>query len=440
MAREPRGRGSRPVQDVAGTATNRRQLLQPCNLAPANRRGACRQSRYAEARPDRCATHVQVRRFKPAQVRRPALGRIEENPRISSFLAFPSDPMTRATISDTPPAIQAIDLFCGIGGLTHGLRLAGVNVTAGVDSDPACRHAFEANNGDAKFIRADVREVRFADLEPYCKPAGVTALVGCAPCQPHSAHTRRKTRSDADGSLVNEFARLVKEGTPDLVSMENVPGLARRPAFGELLQTLERLGYEVSTATVSCERYLVPQKRRRLVLLASRRGPANLPHGHSPPPTVGDCIGGLSAIGAGETSLEDPAHTALPLSPKNRERIAQSKPGGSWVDWEDRLVNECHRKAHYPAPYGRMRWDDLAPTITTQFCYYSTGRFGHPDQDRAISVREGALLQTFPQDYVLVDEEAPTTVRALARQVGNAVPVNLGTAIGTALVQALKEQ
>ena len=127
----------------------------------------------------------------------------------------------------------------------------------------------------------------------------------------------------------------------------------------------------------------------------------------------------------------------MALTPTNRERIAQSKPGGSWDDWDDRLLNDCHRSAHYPAPYGRMRWDGLAPTITTQFCYYSTGRFGHPEQNRAISVREGALLQTFPRHYDLVDEDDPLTIRDLSRHVGNAVPVALATAIGAAFVEAV---
>ena len=348
---------------------------------------------------------------------------------------------TSATIRTASPSIHAVDLFCGIGGLTHGLRLAGVTVKAGFDNDPTCRHAFEANNEGAEFVCKDVRDVQFADLEPYYSTAEVTALVGCAPCQPFAAHNRGKTQADADCSLVNEFARLVSEGTPDLVSMENVPGLAKHPAFHDLIETLANLGYEMGpTFLVSCERYGVPQRRRRLVLLASLRGQISLPNWAAPPPTVGDCIRDLPAIGDGATCPDDPAHATLPLSSTNRERIAQSKPGGSWKDWDDHLVNECHRNAHYPAPYGRMRWDELAPTITTQFCYYSTGRFGHPEQDRAISVREGALLQTFPRDYDLIEDENPLTICQLARQIGNAVPVKVGSAIGTAFEESLNGQ
>ena len=348
--------------------------------------------------------------------------------------------MTKAMTGGACPTIQAVDLFCGIGGLTHGLRLAGVTVKAGFDNDPTCRYAFQSNNDGVEFICKDIREIQFADLEPYYATAEVAALVGCAPCQPFSAHNRRKAKSDADCSLVSEFARLVREGKPDLVSMENVSGLTKHPAFDDLIETLTALDYEIDHSIVSCERYGVPQRRRRLVLLASRRGPVSLPQWNASPPTVGDCIRGLPAIEDGDACSDDPAHATMPLSPTNRERIAQSKPGGSWADWDERLVNECHRNAHYPAPYGRMRWDDLAPTITTQFCYYSTGRFGHPEQNRAISVREGALLQTFPRDYVLVDEENPATIRELARQIGNAVPVNLGRAIGEAFAEAANER
>ena len=346
--------------------------------------------------------------------------------------------MTRATTSTPSPQIHAVDLFCGIGGLTHGLRLAGVAVKAGVDNDPTCRHAFESNNKGAEFVCKDICDVQFADLEGYYAAAEVTALVGCAPCQPFSAHNRGRASPHADCSLVKEFARLVSEGTPDLVSMENVPGLAKHPAFDDLTETLAALGYKIgSTDIVSCERYGVPQRRRRLVLLASRHGSISLPDWDAGSPTVRDYISNLPAIEEGAACPADPAHAAMRLSPKNRERIDQSKPGGSWADWDDHLVNECHKKAHYPAPYGRMSWDDVAPTITTQFCYYSTGRFGHPEQNRAISVREGALLQTFPRDYDLVDKENPLTIRELARHVGNAVPVKLGSAIGAAFTEAV---
>lgn len=348
----------------------------------------------------------------------------------------------RASVPAAPvPNIHAVDLFCGIGGLTYGLRSSGVDVKAGYDIDTSCRHAFEANNPGANFIATDIRNLRYGHIEAHFQGADVTALVGCAPCQPFSAHTRRsRGRRNDDCSLLLEFARLVEEGKPEIVSIENVPGLARHEAFAQFLATLRALDYHVEHDVLSCLQYGVPQRRRRLVLLASRTGRISLPAApasrRDAQPTVGEFIRRQPRLAAGERHAGDAAHVTMPLSELNRRRIRQSKPGGTWRDWDDDLVNPCHRHTYYPAPYGRMRWDAPAPTITTQFCYYSTGRFGHPEQHRTISVREAALLQTFPRDYDLVDPKEQLAVRKLARQIGNAVPVNLAAAIGTAIVEA----
>ena len=336
--------------------------------------------------------------------------------------------------------IGAVDLFCGIGGLTHGLQMAGVTVKAGFDIDSSCQFAFGSNNAGAEFVHRDVQSIDFREIEHYYRDADITALVGCAPCQPFSGHNRCRPKSEADCSLVTKFSGLVREGRPDFVSMENVPGLQKLPVFNGFVETLEALGYAVNHAIVQCELHGVPQKRRRLVLLASRLGQISMLPRTGSPTTVGDCIRNLPPILEGSSHPGDPAHVSLPLSPLNKKRIIQSRPGRSWKDWDDGLVNDCQRKSHYPAPYGRMSWDGLAPTITTQFCYYSTGRFGHPEQNRAISVREGAMLQTFPGDYSLIDEDNPATVRELSRQIGNAVPVNLGRAIGLSLMGALNER
>lgn len=332
-------------------------------------------------------------------------------------------------------AIRAVDVFCGIGGLSYGLRSAGIEVVLGLDIDASCRYAYETNNAGAVFLETDVREVSFADFEGYYDQSEVVALVGCAPCQPFSSHTRRNT-PDEDCELVDEFARLIREGIPDLVSMENVPGLAKHESFRRLLEVLENLEYEVDHDIINFYDYGVPQRRRRLVMVASRRGPAALPEPTDAGGNVADFIRDLDPIAAGHTCAEDSAHTTLPLSPTNLERIRQSKPGGTWKDWDQALVNPCHKRAHYPAPYGRMSWDEPAPTITTQFCYYSTGRFGHPTQDRAISVREGALLQTFPNAYELVDPDDDMPICKLARHIGNAVPVKIGQMIGSSLQRA----
>jgi len=332
--------------------------------------------------------------------------------------------------------IRAIDVFCGIGGLTRGLRDAGIRVAAGVDIDPTCRYAYEVNNPGTKFLEGDIREFSFSDFEPDYVTSCPIALVGCAPCQPFSSHTRG-TNSTEDCALVDEFARLIREGCPDLVSMENVPGLAKHDSFHKLIALLQDLDYQVDFDVLNFYKYGVPQRRWRLVMLASRNGPVALPRPTQQATRVSNFIRELEPIIAGQTSEKDPAHTTLPLSETNLARIKQSKPGGTWEDWDNQLVNPCHSKAHYPASYGRMQWSEPAPTITTQFCYYSTGRFGHPTEDRAISVREAALLQTFPPGYKLVDPKDPLPIHKLARHIGNAVPVKVGELIGNSLLEAI---
>ena len=333
--------------------------------------------------------------------------------------------------------VQAVDLFCGIGGLTHGLRAAGVNVGVGVDIDASCGFAYEANNPGSAFWARDIRQLAFADLAPFYAGARIRALVGCAPCQPYSSHNRKlRGKSNDDCALVGEFARLVSEGLPEVVSMENVPGLARHDSFHEFLDILDALDYEIDHGIVSCLPYGVPQKRKRLVVLASRGRKLPLPRPTNQTLTVADALRGLPSLQAGEMHPSDPDHVTLPLSERNQRRIRQSRPGGTWRDWDDQDINRCHKRAHFPASYGRMRWDQPAPTITTQFCYYSTGRFGHPDQDRTISIREGALLQTFPKDYSFTDGRSFPPVSKLARHIGNAVPVALANAIGKAISEA----
>ena len=343
--------------------------------------------------------------------------------------------------------IHAVDLFCGIGGLTYGLHKAGITVKAGIDNDISCKHAYEKNNKNAKFIHADIREVQPETINKYYEGADIKVLVGCAPCQPFSSHAnkRKKSKNTENFSLLLEIARLVEECQPDIVSVENVPGLAREEIYSVFLKTIKGLDYYASEKPniVFCPEYGVPQTRKRLVYLASKIGEINL----IPPPytkkeqwpTVGDFIAGLPPIRHGSKSRKDPSHSASRLTDINLERIKQSKPGGSWRDWDESLVSPCHKKSTYLAPYGRMKWDSPAPTITTQFSCYSTGRFGHPTQNRTISLREGALLQTFPKSYTLHDNNAPLNVSQIARHIGNAVPVKLAKIIGESIRKHINE-
>ena len=334
-------------------------------------------------------------------------------------------------------AIHAVDLFSGVGGLTKGLTQAGIKVKAGFDIDESCRYAYETNNREAEFTAADIRDISFADIAPYYEGADIKVLVGCAPCQPFSAYTRKASTSNtSDCSLIGEFARLIEEGEPDIVSMENVVGLRQHSAFKDFKNTLEALGYASDYGVLSCADYGVPQTRKRLVLVASKLGDISLPPPSSQRTSVADFIKNLPSLEDGETDPKDHTHTTLKLSDRNKQRIQQSHPGGSWKDWEKDIVSQCHSKAHYPASYGRMRWDKPAPTITTQFCYYSTGRFGHPEQDRTISLREAAMLQTFPKTYQFSRKRDAISPHIMARHIGNAVPVKLGKAIGQSVVEA----
>lgn len=339
----------------------------------------------------------------------------------------------------------AIDLFCGIGGLTKGLSQAGVNVIAGYDIDKSCKYAYESNN-DAQFINKDVEDITAEEINGLLQDFEVKMIVGCAPCQPFSRYSlryRKDGRTDDKWKLLYSFSRIVRECVPDIVSMENVPSLSKEKVFQDFVQQLRKLHYYVDWSIVYCPDYGVPQKRRRLVLLASRLGNIQL----IPPlyekgnyRTVRMAIGNLPRIADGEICPDDLLHRASRLSAINRRRIRQSIPGGTWRDWDEDLKLECHSKksgASYPSVYGRMNWDEPSPTITTQFYGYGNGRFGHPEQDRAISIREGAILQSFPDDYIFIDEEHPANKRELGTHIGNAVPVELGRAIGVSIQQHL---
>ena len=327
-----------------------------------------------------------------------------------------------------------VDLFCGAGGLSHGLILEGIPVIAGMDIDPACRHPFETNNG-ARFIGEDVSKIGPEILDNLFGEAEVRILAGCAPCQPFSSYAQRyDTKRSPKWGLLFDFARLAHGVRPEIVIMENVPQVAKHTVYDDFVASLKRDGYHIWYEAVDCSEYGLPQRRRRMVLLASRFGPIELiGRTHARPVTVREAIGHLPEIHAGGTHPSDRLHTAADLTHINLERIRASRPGGTWRDWPEHLIAPCHRRESgrsYSGVYGRMSWDEPSPTITTQFYGYGSGRFGHPEQDRALSLREGALLQGFPDDYSFVPDGAPINFKTVGRLIGNAVPVTLGRAIG----------
>lgn len=340
--------------------------------------------------------------------------------------------------------ISCVDLFCGVGGLTHGLIHGGIQVVAGVDSDPQCRFPYETNN-EAIFIEQEVQKLSGTELAQMFSDANFRLLAGCAPCQPFSTYSQkgRGIRNDTKWSLVSDFGRLVREVQPDFVTMENVPQLRGHQVFKDFLEDLE--GYKIWWRVVDCTQYGVPQTRRRLVLLASRFGTVELvAPGFSEGSyvSVREAISHLPALTAGSFEPNDPLHAASSLSELNLLRIKASKPGGTWRDWDESLVAQCHRKKSgqtYPGVYGRMSWEIPSPTITTQCFGYGNGRFGHPEQDRAISLREAAILQTFPEDYCFLAPGEPVQFTKLGRLIGNAVPVRIGEVVAQSLLQHLQQ-
>ena len=343
--------------------------------------------------------------------------------------------------------IYAVDLFCGAGGLTRGLLDAGIKVRAGIDIDPFCEYPYEYNN-DAKFLKKSVTDLKPDEIKVFYRKNTLKLLAGCAPCQTFSTYNlkaRSKEEKDKKWFLLLEFARLVKEIQPELVTMENVPGLETQDVFQEFLTTLQSNGYNVKYQVVACEEYGIPQHRRRLVLLASKLGEIKL---LSPQEfgatamTVREAFKGLPALKHGEQCVSDPLHQSSKLSDRNLRRIQASKPGGTWRDWPKELVAKCHLKDSgntYGSVYGRMEWDKPAPTMTTQFFGFGNGRFGHPEEDRAISLREGAIIQSFPRDYQFSKPEEAVCQRNIGRLIGNAVPVKLGEVIGKSLVAHVNE-
>jgi len=340
--------------------------------------------------------------------------------------------------------IGAVDLFCGAGGLTRGLEKSGIAVNLGIDIDPACEYPYAANN-KADFLLKSVDDVEASELLAAYNGADLKLLAGCAPCQTFSSYNQKADSSDKRWWLLLQFSRLIKETEPELVTMENVPGLMDQDVFMKFVDDLEERNYHVDYKVVNCAEYGLPQQRNRLVLLASQLGPIKL---LSPKEfkrkakTVKEAIGKLPAIEAGAIDPKDPLHQSSSLSETNYQRILVSKPGGTWRDWPEDLVADCHKKKSgktYPSVYGRMSWDEPAPTITTQFFGFGNGRFGHPDQNRAISLREGAILQSFPKKYKFTAPGEPISKKVLGRLIGNAVPVKLGELIGKSILNHVTE-
>jgi len=337
----------------------------------------------------------------------------------------------------------AIDLFCGAGGLTCGLKQAGFSVLAGVELQEIAAETYSKNHGKTLLLNQDI-----CNLSPYSvmealelNPGELSLLAGCPPCQGFSSlRTRKKSASvnDARNDLIFEFLRWVKAFKPHCIMLENVPALAKDARIEITITHLKELGYFFDKNSLRIENiadYGVPQRRFRMILMASRYGSIEPPNAISKKMTVKEAIADLPRAG----NSGDPLHDMPEVRTEKTKKLISLIPknGGSRSDLPKEYWLECHKR--YPDGfkdvYGRMRWDDIAPTITGGCHNPSKGRFLHPEEDRAITLREAALLQTFPKDYYFSLKRGKDSV---ALMIGNALPPRFIFQQGKALADHLE--
>jgi DNA (cytosine-5)-methyltransferase 1 len=322
-----------------------------------------------------------------------------------------------------------------------------MEILLGIDMDADAAVTFASNFPESDFICRDIRSIFTWELERYLSRNRKHPILfsACAPCQPFSKQNRGKHAADQRASLLDELHRFVRRFRPEYLFLENVPGIQRinptNGPIGRFLKLLDELGYEVAYDVVDFLDYGVPQTRRRLVMTASLLGKFTLPapthgptNGKTPHSTIWDWIGDLPPIDAGSSHKDVPNHRAAALSPTNLRRIASTPEGGDRRDWPDSLILPCHEghKGHTDV-YGRLRRDRPASTLTTRCVSLSNGRFGHPTQNRALSLREAACLQTFPRDFIFKGNFS-----SMAMQIGNAVPVVMARRFGEAITDHVR--
>jgi DNA (cytosine-5)-methyltransferase 1 len=341
--------------------------------------------------------------------------------------------------------LQAVDFFCSAGGVTCGFKQSGINVLGGIDIDPVCELTYR-NNNNAKYLCKDVSNLdkeAIAEQFKIKKNQDNLIFVGCSPCQYYSNIKTNKTLSQKTRLLLEDFQEFVDYYRPGYIFIENVPGLNTKPEspLGRFKAFLSANNYVFNDGVINAKYFGVPQNRRRYVLIATRiKKEIHLPkEDKSAIKTVQQAIGDCTKyppIEAGTRDNTDFIHTSANLSDINKKRLSLvPKNGGDRTSWPDDIQLKCY-KCHdgHTDVYGRMCWEKPAPTITTRFCSLSNGRYGHPEQLRAISLREGATLQSFPEDYIFYSQSQV----AIAKMIGNAVPPLLAKVIGDAIYSNYK--
>jgi DNA (cytosine-5)-methyltransferase 1 len=381
----------------------------------------------------------------------------------SSFLAMPKPlenpelQVCHEVVPDPQQPIAVFDFFCGCGGTSRGFQKAGMDIAFALDIDADSKNTFTRNFPETAFCDKSISKILDSDLRPALDQHhdSLKLFCGCAPCQPFTKQNTEGRKYDTRRSLLSQFGRVIENYLPDFVFIENVPGLQkvprdRRGPFPAFKKLLERLEYKIDFGVIAAQDYGAPQLRRRFVLLASRHGDIKIPiasHGKAvgnPYRTVRDAISDLPAIGAGEEYVANDVlnHRTAALSKLNRQRIGITQHnGGGRKDWPEALWPNCYKRRSdgsihlgHTDCYGRLWWDKPATGLTTRCISYSNGRFGHPEQNRAISLREAARLQGFDDDF-----EFTGTLNSMAKQVGNAVPVDLAHAMGVHFINHFQE-
>ena len=353
--------------------------------------------------------------------------------------------------------IRVFDYFSGCGGTSAGFQQAGMEIMFALDIDPDAAATYRKNFPKTEFCEEDITKVNTNKIHNLIKSCGDDPILfcGCAPCQPFTRQNTESPKDDKRKNLLSNFGNIVEEFKPDFVFVENVPGLQKVPKdkkgpFPAFKKLLKKMGYHITYGVVAAQDYGAPQLRRRFVLLASKHSEIKIPaptHGKdlkNDYKTVRRAIEGLPAIAAGETykcnKLKN--HRAAALSELNLKRIkASDHNGGGRLNWDKKLWPKCYTRKNkngevhsgHTDCYGRLWWDKPATGLTTRCISYSNGRFGHPEQNRAISVREAARLQGFDDDF-----EFKGNLNSMAKQIGNAVPVDLACAMGNQFIKQIE--